>query len=44
MVELNLRSGTIVTRNEHERIDTACGTITVIPIWRFLLDLPESTE
>ena len=42
MVELNLGSGTIVTRNENERIDARDGAITVIPIWRFLLDLPES--
>lgn len=42
MVELNLGSGTIVTRNEDERIDARGGAITVIPIWRFLLDLPES--
>jgi hypothetical protein len=44
MVELNLGSGTLVTRNDDHRIDTACGTIAEIPIWRFLLDLPESTE
>ena len=44
MVEMDLGTGTIVTRNEDERIETTRGTITVIPIWRFLLDLPESTE
>jgi len=42
MVELGLKAGTIVTRNENERIETAGGTIDVIPAWRFLLDLPES--
>ena len=42
MVELGLKAGTIVTRNENERIETGGGTIEVIPAWRFLLDLPES--
>ncbi|MBI5605936.1 MAG: ATP-binding protein [Deltaproteobacteria bacterium] len=41
MAELNLKTGTIVTRNDVERID---GAIEVVPIWRFLLDLPELTE
>ena len=44
MVELGLQTGTIVTGNEHERIDTGGGTIEVVPAWRHLLDLPESTE
>jgi hypothetical protein len=44
MVELGLKTGTIVTKNEDERIDTGGGTIEVVPAWRFLLDLPESTE
>jgi hypothetical protein len=26
----------------NERIDSASETIDVIPVWRFLLDLPES--
>jgi len=42
IAELNLKSGTIVTRNEDARIDTGRGTIEVVPAWRFLLDLPES--
>ncbi|MBN1425817.1 ATP-binding protein [Candidatus Fermentibacteria bacterium] len=42
MAELNLATGTIVTRNEDERIDVEAGTIEVIPAWRFLLSLPES--
>ncbi len=42
MAELNLKTGTIVTRNEDERIETGNGTIEVVPAWRFLLDLPES--
>ena len=44
MAELNLKSGTIVTRNENERIDVGGRAINVVPIWRFLLDLPESIE
>ena len=44
MAELGLKTGTIVTRNENERIGAGGGTIEVVPAWRFLLDLPESTE
>jgi predicted AAA+ superfamily ATPase len=42
MTELGLRTGTIVTKNEDELIDVGTGTIEVISVWRFLLDLPES--
>jgi len=41
MAELGLKSGTIVTRNEEEEIDVDSGKIEVIPVWRFLLNLPE---
>lgn len=44
MSELDLKTGTIVTRNEDERIEAGGGTIEVVPAWRFLLELPESTE
>jgi uncharacterized protein len=44
MSELGLKTGTIVTRKEDDRIEAGGGTIDVIPAWRFLLDLPESTE
>jgi predicted AAA+ superfamily ATPase len=44
MAELGLKSGTIVTRNEDERIDVGSVTVEVVPMWRFLLDLPESAE
>jgi hypothetical protein len=44
MNELGLKTGTIVTRNESDRIDIGGGTIEVVPAWRYLLDLPESTE
>lgn len=44
MVELGLKTGTIVTRNEDQRMDVEAGTIEVVPAWRFLLDLPESAE
>jgi predicted AAA+ superfamily ATPase len=43
MAELGLKKGTIVTRNDGERIKTDAGTIDIIPAWRFLLDLPETT-
>ncbi|MDD5559498.1 MAG: ATP-binding protein [Candidatus Methylomirabilis sp.] len=43
MAELKLTTGTIVTRSEHERIEVDGRTIEVVPAWRFLLDLPEST-
>ncbi len=42
MAELDLKTGTIVTRNEDERIEAGGGTIEVVPAWRFLLELPES--
>ena len=44
MAELGKKTGTIVTRNEAEQIDIDGGTIEVVPGWRFLLDLPESTK
>jgi predicted AAA+ superfamily ATPase len=43
MTELGLKTGTIVTRNDYELIKTDTGTIDVIPAWRFLLDLPDTT-
>ena len=44
MAELGLSTGAIVARNEGERIEAGGGTIEVVPAWRFLLELPESTE
>jgi len=44
MVELGMKTGTIVTRNEDEQIHAETGTIQVVPAWRFLLDLPEPVE
>ncbi|MCK4548305.1 MAG: ATP-binding protein [Candidatus Eisenbacteria sp.] len=41
MAELGLESGTIVTRNQEEEIQVACGKIQVVSAWRFLLNLPE---
>jgi uncharacterized protein len=43
MAELRLKTGTIVTRNDDEQIETDAGTVDVIPAWRFLLDVPDST-
>lgn len=42
MAELGVESATIVTRVETEQIKAGRGTIKVVPIWRFLLELPES--
>lgn len=42
MSELDLKSGTIVTRNESGQIKVDAGTVEVTPAWRFLLELPES--
>ena len=43
MAELGIKTGTIVTRSSDEQIKTDAGTINVIPAWRFLLDMPETT-
>ncbi|MDD2734264.1 MAG: ATP-binding protein [Desulfuromonadaceae bacterium] len=40
MVECGATSGIIVTRCEEERIVVDGGEITVIPVWKFLFDLP----
>ncbi len=42
MAELNLKSGTIVTKHEEERINIDARIIDVVPAWRFLIDIPES--
>ena len=41
MTELELQSGLIVTRNSEETSKIDAGTIEVVPVWRFLLELPE---
>jgi uncharacterized protein len=41
MTEQGLTSGTIVTRRDTEEIEVSAGKIQVIPVWRFLLALPE---
>ena len=41
MAEPGTKEGTIVTRNESERIVTSAGMIEVVPAWRFLLDQPD---
>lgn len=40
MVELAVAEGTIVTWRADEEIPVGFGTIQVVPVWRFLLDLP----
>lgn len=42
MTELKLSQGIIVTRNEEKQIQVDSGKIDVVPIWRFLLNMPES--
>ncbi len=42
MNELDLKSGTIVTRDQEKEIKLDTGKISVLPAWRFLLNLPES--
>ncbi|MBN1901248.1 ATP-binding protein [Candidatus Sumerlaeota bacterium] len=44
MAELELKTGTIVTRNETERISVKAGMIEVVPAWKFLIDLPDLSE
>jgi predicted AAA+ superfamily ATPase len=44
MTERGLRTATIVTRGEGERIEAGGKTVEAVPSWRFLLDLPESAE
>jgi len=40
MEAYGLNTGTIVTRSEGERIEVGPGVIEVVPVWRFLLNLP----
>ena len=44
MTELGIKTGTIVTRDVDERINTSAGIIEVVPVWRILLSLPEQPE
>lgn len=39
MLELNLKQGIIVTRQEQGEVTTEAGVITIVPIWKFLLDV-----
>ena len=42
MIEMRLQAGTVVSRNEEEQIVVDDATIGVVPIWKFLLNLPEA--
>ena len=44
MTELGLTSGTIVSRSESGQVKTGSGIIEVVPAWRFLLALPDTSE
>lgn len=39
MSEMKLKVGTIVTRSEDELVEVEAGKITIVPAWRFSLDL-----
>jgi predicted AAA+ superfamily ATPase len=39
MVELAVAEGTIVTWRTDETIPVGFGTIRVVPVWRFLLEM-----
>lgn len=41
MAELKLKTGYIVTQNEEEKIDIEFGKINLVPVWQFLLNLPD---
>jgi hypothetical protein len=42
MVELAVAEGTIVTWRTDETIPVGFGTIQVVPVWRFLLEMPQN--
>ena len=42
MVELAVAEGTIVTWRTEETIPVGFGTIHVVPVWRFLLEMPQN--
>ncbi|MFC1579930.1 ATP-binding protein [Thermodesulfobacteriota bacterium] len=42
MAELDLKSGTLVTRSEEGVMEINGGKIEIIPAWRFLLNMPEA--
>jgi len=39
MMELNLSKGVIITRNEEDRVSVKTGSIVIIPVWKFLLEI-----
>jgi len=41
MAEMGVKFGTIVTKNEEERITVDSGQIGVVPVWRFLMNPSE---
>ena len=42
MEEMNYKEGFIVTRNQNEAIETPSGKITILPAWKFLLDVEKN--
>jgi len=41
MAEHGLTSGILVTRNEADEIEVDAGKIEIVPVWRFIFNLPE---
>jgi predicted AAA+ superfamily ATPase len=41
MAEYGIKNATIVTRTEENQLNTDSGTIEVVPIWKFLINLPQ---
>jgi uncharacterized protein len=44
MAEQGVATSTLVTMDEQDEVVTVTGTITVVPVWRFLFELPEAVE
>lgn len=41
MAELGPKEAFLVTRSEEDTVETDMGTIRIVPVWRFLLDMPD---
>jgi uncharacterized protein len=42
MAEMQLDHATIVTRNDEDRLAVESGIISIVPVWRFLLDIEKA--
>lgn len=41
MSELKIKTGTVVSREEEETVEADSGTIRVVPVWRYLIEMPD---